>query len=231
MWSAVVPVTPSSARAIACSPYSRAVVRPGLHVRLVDLHDVGAGGEEVLDLLVHRRGVAERHLLGARVEVVLRLLRHRERTGHGHLHRPVGVRPEDLEVAELHRMPPPDRADDPRHRVRVTAAVERGPRVVDVDAVQRGGEAVGVALPAHLAVGEDVEPGPFLVADGEDGGVVLGLLQPLRGDPPQLAGPHPRREAAGQPRPVDQPVRLGVRTDERCREELRHRQSELRPPS
>ena len=34
--------------------------RPGLHVRLVDLDDVGAGGEQVLDLLVHRRRVVER---------------------------------------------------------------------------------------------------------------------------------------------------------------------------
>ena len=60
---------------------------PRLHVGLVDLHDVGAGGEQVPDLGVHGRGVVHRRLLVARVEVVLRLLAHGERAGHRHLHR------------------------------------------------------------------------------------------------------------------------------------------------
>ena len=45
-----------------------------------------------------------------------------------------------------------------------------------VDALERGGEAVGVALAPHLAVGDDVDAGPLHVADGEQGGVVLRLL-------------------------------------------------------
>ena len=32
-----------------------------LHPWLVDLHDIGAGGKQVLDLLVHRSRVVERH--------------------------------------------------------------------------------------------------------------------------------------------------------------------------
>ena len=74
---------------------------------------------------------------------------------------------QELQVADLDRVRPVDRADDARHRVGVPGAVERGARVVDVDAVERGGEVVGVALAADLAVGEQVEPGALLGADRE----------------------------------------------------------------
>ena len=47
---------------------------PRLHVRLVDLHDVGAGGKEVADLPVHRGRVVHRGLFLARIVVVLGLL-------------------------------------------------------------------------------------------------------------------------------------------------------------
>ena len=55
-------------------------------------------------------------------------------------------------------------------------AVERDAGVVQVDPVERGGEAVGVALAAHLAVGDDVDAGAFHVADGDQGGIVLRFL-------------------------------------------------------
>ena len=60
--TAVVPVTPSTARASAVEAVLPGLVRAGLHVRLVDLHDVGTGGEEVEDLLVDGRGVVEGEL-------------------------------------------------------------------------------------------------------------------------------------------------------------------------
>ena len=127
-----------------------------------------------------------------------------------------------LEVADLDRVFPPDLADDARDRVGVAAAVERGAGIVDVDAFQRRREAVGVALAAHLAVGDDVEAGPLLIADGEERGVVLRLFEPFGRHPPQLQRPHPRREAAGELLPVDQPVRLRIRADERGRKQLVH---------
>ena len=99
----------------------------------------------------------------------------------------------------------------------MTTAVERGAGVVDVDALKRGGEAVGVALAAYLAVGNDVEPGALLVADGEDGGVVLRLLEPFRRNAPELPGTHPWREALAQLLAVDQPVGLRVATHQRRR--------------
>ncbi len=47
-----------------------------------------------------------------------------------------------LHIAHLHRMPTLDRAGDARHRIGVAAAVERGAGIVDVDALERGGEAI-----------------------------------------------------------------------------------------
>ena len=151
--------------------------------------------------------------------VVLRLLRHRERAGHGHLDRVVGVRLQELHVADADRLRPHDRPGDPWHRVGVPAAVESRPGVVDVDALEGGGEVVAVGLPPHLTVGDDVESRLLLGADGQHRGVVLRLLEVLRIDPPQLPRAHPRREAAGELGPVDQPVRLGVAAHQRGRQD------------
>jgi ABC-2 type transport system ATP-binding protein len=38
---------------------------------------------------------------------------------------------------------------------------------------------VGVAFAAHLAIGQDVDAGPFEVVDGDKGSVILGLYQEL----------------------------------------------------
>ena len=168
---------PSSARLSAFRPNCARLLRPRLHVRLVDLHDVGAGGEEIADLLVDRRGVVQRRGFLARVEVVLRLLRHRERAGHGDLRSAAsvcalaGTAGPPPRPACLRRIVP----DDARHRIGMARAIERGARVVEVHAVERGGEAVGVALAADLAVGDDVEAGLLLGADGQQRGVVLRL--------------------------------------------------------
>ena len=42
-----------------------------------------------------------------------------------------------------------------------------------IDALQREGEAVGIAFAAHFAVGDDVDAGALHVADRQDGAVVL----------------------------------------------------------
>ena len=214
-----MPVTPSRARLSASSPYSPGRLGTGLHVGLVELDDVGPGGEQVPDLLVARVGVRESDRSWVAVEVVLRLLRHRERAGHRHLHGAVGVGLEELEVTALDRTWPADRADHAGHRVRVAAAVQRLAGVVDVDALERRGEVVGVALPACLAVGQYVETCGLLGTDREHRRVVLGLLERVGSGEPQLPGPHPRREPAGQPGSVDQPVRLRIAADQRGGEE------------
>ena len=68
------------------------LLRAGLHVRLVDLHDVRAGREEVGDLVVDGGGVGLGSSASLVVVVVLSLLGHRERAREGHLDLAVGVR-------------------------------------------------------------------------------------------------------------------------------------------
>ena len=57
---AVAPFTPSSARAKQPEPYAASFLGISLHVRLVELHHVGARREQVLDLFIHRRRIVER---------------------------------------------------------------------------------------------------------------------------------------------------------------------------
>ena len=150
--------------------------------------------EKIVDLFVDGGGVVKCQLFLCLVGVVLRLLGHREGAGHGHLDRAVGVGQQEGKIPQLHRVLAPDLSHDAGHRVRMATAVERGARVLDVDALERGREAVGVALAAGLAIRDDVEPGPLLVTDGQDGGIVLGLLKPFRRHSPQLQGPDAGRE-------------------------------------
>jgi hypothetical protein len=58
-----------------------------LHPRLVDLHDVGAGGEQILDLGIDGGGVVQRDGFLVLVVIVLRLLAHGERARHRRLDR------------------------------------------------------------------------------------------------------------------------------------------------
>jgi hypothetical protein len=91
--------------------------------------------------------------------------------------------------------------------------------MVEVDAVQRIREAAGVALPADFAVGDDVEARAFLVADGEEGAVVLCGIEPGLGDAPEVGAADPRRRTRRQLFAVDQPLRLRIGADERRRKE------------
>ena len=182
-----------------------------------------------MSLGIDGRGVGHRDLGRVAVEVVLGLLAHRERARERDLDPAVGVRAQELDVADLDGVAADDRADDPRHRVRMARAVDRSARVVDVDTVECGREAVRVALAALLAVGHDVDPGALHVGDRDPGRVVLGLLEELGLDPPELARPHPRRESRAEALAVDEPVRLRVAADDRGRKERqRHGCASLR---
>ena len=69
----------------------------------------------------------------------------------------------------------------------MTGAVERSARIIDVDALECGGEAVGIAFAALFAVSDDVKAGALLVADGDERGIVLCLFEVFRGHLPQFA--------------------------------------------
>ena len=96
------------------------------------------------------------------------------------------------------------------------AAIQSGSRIVDIDSVERCGEAVGIAFAPHLAVGDDVDAGLLLRLDGHESGVVLRLLKKIRGNSPQFSRPNARWKSAGESGTVDEPFRLRVATDYRC---------------
>ena len=131
------------------------------------------------------------------------------------------MRAQELDVVDLDRVLAPDRTDDARHRVGTARATERDAGVVEVDAIQGGGEAIGVALAPDLAVGEDVQAGLLLRLDRCDGGVVLCLGEKRLGNAPQLLCAHARRQALQQLLTVDQPLGLRVAADERGGEQHR----------
>jgi hypothetical protein len=96
----------------------------------------------------------------------------------------------------------------------MTRAVEGGSGIVEIDAVERGREAVGVAFPSDLAVRHDVEAGILLCPDRQERGIVLCLLEVLRRDAPELARPYSRRKSAGEFVAVDQPIGLRIAADD-----------------
>ena len=91
--------------------------------------------------------------------------------------------------------------------------------MVDVHALERRREPVGVALAADLAVREDVQPDPLEVADRQRRGVVLRRGEERLGHAPQLLRAHARGKRAAQLLAVDQPVRLRVTADDGGRQE------------
>ncbi len=181
--------------------------------RLVELDDVGASLDQLVRLLVHRRGVVHAHRLGVLVELVLDLLAHGERAGQGDLGELVGVGAQELHVAQFNGPGAPDLADHARHRRLLAAVVHDLGRMLVVDAAERGGEAVGVAFPPHLAVGHDVDAGALHVADGDQGRIVLGLLEERLGHAPDLTHARARHDLA-QHLAIDQPVGLRIGADD-----------------
>src|SRR5689334_119328 len=101
----------------------------------------------------------------------------------------------------------------------MAGAIERHSRVLEVHALQRGRESIRVALAPDLTVRDDVDARPLHVQDGKPGRVILGLLQQLRREAPNLEGSGPRRQPAAKERAVDQPVRLWIAADDRGLEE------------
>ena len=118
----------------------------------------------------------------------------------------------------------PHLAGDARHRIGMAGAVERRAGIVDVDAFERGREAVGIAFAPHLAVGDDVEPGAAPAR-----GSRAASRRPARlRDAPARRATAPSRARAAESGPasfcaVDQPVGLGVGADQRGRQQLVHR--------
>ena len=110
--------------------------------------------------------------------------------------------------------------DDARHRLELAGRARRRPAgIVVVDALERRREAIGIALPAHLAVGDDVDAGLLLVADGEERRVVLRRFEKRLGHAPDLARADARRNERRELRAVNEPLGLRIGAHERRRQE------------
>src|SRR5262249_55933696 len=150
------------------------LLRTSLHVGLIDLYDIGTGGEKVLDLLVDGDSVVHGRFGRAGIEVVLGLLAHGERAGHRHFHLPISVALEEFQVADLDRPHAAYRPDDPRHWIGVSGPVERRSRIDDVYSLEGSREPIGIAFTPYLSIGDDIETGLLLRPDRQDCCVVLG---------------------------------------------------------
>ena len=79
-------------------------------------------------------------------------------------------------VPHLDRVAPPDPADNTRHGIWVSTAIQGRAGIVDINAVQRRRKAVRVALTTHFAVSNDVEARALLVPNCEERRIILSLL-------------------------------------------------------
>ena len=118
---------------------------------------------------------------------------------------------QETRVARLDRLPAANGTDDSRHRL---GAARRARRrlagIVDIDAVERRRETVGIALAPHLAIGDDIDAGALLIADRQQRRVILRLFQEFRRDTPEIAEAHARRRDRAQALAIDQPIGLRV---------------------
>ena len=199
MCSAVVPTDAVERAVDRLERVLARVVRARLQVGLVDLDDVGAGGHELAQLLVDRDGVVQRQPRIVGIVVVLRLLAivngpgHGDRGSAGRAARAGSATSRTLDRDACAESGPTTRGTG------FGWPSGRAPsRVVEVEPLERVGEAVRVALAPDLAVGDDVDAGVLHVADREQRRVVLRLLEPARVDAPELDGR--RRAAAAVPR-------------------------------
>src|SRR5207237_9827998 len=126
------------------------------------------------------------------IEVVHGLLRHRERAGHRNFDEAIRTGTQERHIANLDGMHAPNLADDARHDVWSTAAAGSLSWIVQVDAVERGGEAIDVALAADLTVAQDVDAGALHIANSQHRRVVLGLLEERLGNAPDILRPDSR---------------------------------------
>ena len=131
-----------------------------------------------------------------------------------------GMRAQEFQIVHLHGVFAPDGADHARHGIRMAAAIQRRARIVEVHAFERGGETIRITLAADFAVGDDVEPGLLLHADGQYRGIVLRLGEIGLRNAPQLECAHARRKPAGEFLAIDEPLRLRQAAHQRGRKQF-----------
>src|SRR6516162_8903354 len=91
--------------------------------------------------------------------------------------------------------------------------------MIQVEAVKRGGEAVRITFAADLSICDDVETCRFLLADGQQRGIVLRLLKPWRRDAPEFCGTNSRRHLMPEFLAINQPLGLWIGADKGRRQQ------------
>ena len=167
------------------------------HGGLVDLDHVRPGRLKVAQLGVQDRGHVHGHGGLVAVVFVQGAVNNRHGSGHRHLHGPVRARLGEVQVLHHGRNPPADGTVHPRHLVHLLAPPVQAlghavHRIHAFHGVQDVVDEVGTAL---LSVGDEVETGQFLAADGEGGGVVQAFLEEVS---LQIKGDR-AADGAGQP--------------------------------
>ena len=89
--------------------------------------------------------------------------------------------------------------------------------IVEIDSFERCGETIGIAFAANFTVGDDIQAGAFLGAYREDGGIILRLFEEFGRNTPQIGGADAGRQAVRKLGAIDQPIRLGIGSHQRCR--------------
>ena len=92
--------------------------------------------------------------------------------------------------------------------------------MLGIDAVERERKTVRIAFAADLAVADDIDAGPFHLADRDDRGVVLRLFAPRLRNAPDVAGMDARHAVMFEKGAIDQPVGLRIAADDRGRDQM-----------
>ena len=171
-------------------------------VGLVDLDEVATRGHQGLDLGVdHRDQVRDQAVLGSVGTAPSQGDEEGHGARHGHAHGPVGVGAGEAELLhDAETLRRADAIDDLVGAVRVVVGRAEAARHRErPDALQAVVEAADEGDPSHLAVGDHVDPGLHLIADGQAHGVLVRLLEIDGSEAIGLRGLADEMDPGGQP--------------------------------
>jgi hypothetical protein len=108
----------------------------------------------------------------------------------------------------------PDFTRHPWNGIRMAASIQSDAGIVEVDTFQGSRQPVRIAFAPHFTIGDYVEPGAFLIANGKQSCIILCLFEPFRSDPPEFASPHAGWKSSSQFFTVYQPIGLRIRANQ-----------------
>ena len=183
------------------------VLREDVEGGLVELDHVDAGLLELAGLLVQDLREGHGHLRPAAVVGIGDRVADGHRAGQGELQFLLRLGAGEFHLVQVHRRGPGQRPGDRRDFELVAIVPDAHERLLlPVDAADLLEEAVHEVDAEHLAVGDDVDAGLFLVAQPLGGRAALAVLERLAGELPAaleflgLGEPVGARQAAGDGR-------------------------------